>query len=226
MILGRGSTESVPGSLESLVTLITQDFPRANYENIDYPATDETISDSYFIGRVAATKQLISYCKKCPLSKIVLLGYSQGALCIDDAITGSSGNEYLGNLSAPLVPISVAESVTAIVLYGNPRHMPHEPYNVFNPTQNATGKYPKTDQKLAYWNQIVGSVTADYCNVGDPVCASGDNITAHGSYVDVWNYNAANFVKSKILGYSFEQYETETRSSYQILKKTKWETHG
>ena len=102
MILGRGSTESVPGSLESLVTLITQDFPRANYENIDYPATDETISDSYFIGRVAATKQLISYCKKCPLSKIVLLGYSQ----VSPPTLNSSGFglTYIRELCASTMP--------------------------------------------------------------------------------------------------------------------------
>ncbi|KAJ5729779.1 uncharacterized protein N7483_004287 [Penicillium malachiteum] len=200
MILGRGSTETVPGSLESLVTLVTADFPEANYENIDYPATDETTSDSYFLGRVAAAKQLIAYREKCPESKIVVLGYSEGALCIDDAITGSSGNEYLGNVSQPLVPIDVTQSVTALVLYGNPRHMPYQPYNVFNLTQNVTGKYPKTKEKLAYFNKAIGSATADYCNVNDIVCASGTSLTAHESYTDVWNYDAAAFIKSKILG--------------------------
>ncbi|KAJ5640743.1 hypothetical protein N7528_000368 [Penicillium herquei] len=187
MILGRGSTESVPGSLESL-------------ESIDYPATDETTSDSYFVGRAAAAKQLIAYREKCPESKIVILGYSEGSLCIDDAITGSSGNEYLGNVSQPLVPIDVAQSVTALVLYGNPRHMPYQPYNIFNLTQNVTGKYPKTQEKLAYFNKAIGSATADYCNVNDIVCASGTSLTAHESYTDVWNYNAADFIKSKILG--------------------------
>lgn len=80
LILARGTTESYPGTLGSLAFLIMTDFPSANYENLIYPATDESGSDSYFEGRRSFETQLYNYTTRCPNSSVVVAGYSQVSL--------------------------------------------------------------------------------------------------------------------------------------------------
>lgn len=43
------------------------------------------------------------------------------------------------------------------------------------------------------------NVIADFCNAGDPVCASGDDLDAHMEYPEYWDTTAATFVKQKLL---------------------------
>lgn len=79
LIIARGSTESYPGTLGALADLIIGNITSgsADYENVIYPAVDETSSDSYFIGRAAFASQLKTYADACRDSKIVILSYSQ-----------------------------------------------------------------------------------------------------------------------------------------------------
>lgn len=77
LLLARGTTETYPGSLETLAELVTAANPGADYENIIYPATQETDTDSYPIGRAASRAQVTAYVEKCPDAKIVILAYSQ-----------------------------------------------------------------------------------------------------------------------------------------------------
>lgn len=79
IMIARGTTESYPGSLETLAELITGNNDHTTYENIIYPATDETTTDSYLIGKKAVGKQLADYVKRCENteSKLVVLAYSQ-----------------------------------------------------------------------------------------------------------------------------------------------------
>lgn len=103
LILARGTTESEPGSLETLAELITDNNPGTDYENVNYPATDETTTDSYFEGIVAATNQFTAYAELCLDSQIVVLAYSQGAMVIGDMLVGGGGDPdgILGNATAP-----------------------------------------------------------------------------------------------------------------------------
>lgn len=79
IMIARGTTESYPGSLETLAELITGNNDQTTYENIIYPATDETTTNSYHIGKKAVGKQLADYVKRCENteSKLVVLAYSQ-----------------------------------------------------------------------------------------------------------------------------------------------------
>lgn len=83
ILIARGTTESYPGSLETLAELITANNPDTTYENLVYPATDETSTDSYHIGKKAARKQLSSFVERCGHtdSRLVVLAYSQ--VCIN-----------------------------------------------------------------------------------------------------------------------------------------------
>lgn len=100
-IIARGTTEGYPGSLGSLVDILLAKFPNSNYEDIVYPATQETSTDSYWQGLANGTQQFTSYADKCPDSKIVLMGYSQGALVVGDLLAGGGNNSELGNMTTP-----------------------------------------------------------------------------------------------------------------------------
>lgn len=148
-IIARGTTESYPGSLGSLVDILLAKFPNSNYEDIIYPATQETSTDSYWQGLVNGTQQIKSYADNCPDSKIVIMGYSQGALVVGDILAGGGNNSALGNTTTPpyidsatygqrgkwddvglsRVPLLMLGIVNAVLLYGDPRHMPNQSFN-------------------------------------------------------------------------------------------------
>lgn len=100
-IIARGTTEGYPGSLGSLVDILLAKFPNSNYEDIIYPATQETTTDSYWQGLANGTQQIKSYADNCPDSKIVIMGYSQGALVVGDLLAGGGNDSELGNMTTP-----------------------------------------------------------------------------------------------------------------------------
>lgn len=156
-------------------------------------------------------------------------------MIVADALAGGGGDDILGNLTAPIdfqigkhsmLRMSIWVSlltfelfiVDALVLYGDPRHAPHQPYDegfntssvtgvshdlylsslctIINPSQ--TQKYPRPKFQVQHLTKYYGNVIQDYCNVGDPVCASGDNITAHLVYPEIWDTTAAAWVQGML----------------------------
>ena len=108
-MLARGTTESYPGTTYSMAELVAENTTlSSNYENIIYPAVDESGSDSYFIGRAAVGGQVNAYAKACPRSKIVLISYSQGAMIVGDALAGGGGDSTLGSATEPLISQEVS----------------------------------------------------------------------------------------------------------------------
>ncbi|KAJ5160425.1 uncharacterized protein N7482_007429 [Penicillium canariense] len=215
ILIARGTTESYPGSLSTLAELITANNKDTTYENLVYPATDETSTDSYHIGKTVVRKQLTSFVERCGHSdsKLVVLAYSQGAMVIADTLAGGGGDSTLGNMTDPISfdigkhskiakfyahgrGANRSDAVDALVLYGDPRHAPYQPYNQGLNTFNVTGKYPRAEFQVQHLTDNYGHMIHDFCNVGDPVCASGSNITAHMVYPDIWDQTAANWVQS------------------------------
>ncbi|KAK1640756.1 Alpha/Beta hydrolase protein [Colletotrichum phormii] len=177
----RGTTLSYPGSLITVIDPLMEAFPNSNYEDIVYPATDESG-------------------KACPESKIVLMGYSQGAMVLGDILAGGGDGNILGNYTKPQFDAhTVGDHIAAILLYGNPRHMPNHTYNVGNASAfGATGKYPRTAGQLASFNVFADRVH-DYCNYHDGVCdASGSNLTAHMAYSSDYDTQAVAWLESKL----------------------------
>ncbi|ATZ51287.1 hypothetical protein BCIN_06g07010 [Botrytis cinerea B05.10] len=199
LILARGTTEGYPGTLKTLAELITDANPGTDYESVIYPATDETSTNSYAEGLLAARNQFTAYAELCEDSKIVFLAYSQGAMVVGDMLAGGGGDTILGAGNGSL-PISskIGDRMTALVLYGDPRHIPNESFDVGN--NNVTGKYPRTASQISVIENQYSSKIADYCNIGDPVCASGNNITAHGVYPQTWDTTAAAWVQTILDG--------------------------
>lgn len=110
-VIARGSTQSYPGWPFDMFQLVADNMTAsANYEDIIYPATNETSTDSYFVGRTAVGAQVNAYAAACPDSKIVLGSYSQGCLIVGDALAGGGGQEYLGNATEPLISEAVGKN--------------------------------------------------------------------------------------------------------------------
>ncbi|GAQ45821.1 hypothetical protein AtubIFM57143_006305 [Aspergillus tubingensis] len=194
MMLARGTTESYPGLLGSLTDLVMDAIPGSDYENIIYPATQEGSTPSYEEGIYNGTAQLKAYVKACPETKVVLFGYSQGAMVVSDMLAGGGDNGTLGNITAPAVDPETGSHIAAVLLYGDPRHMPNQTYNVGDVT--ATGKYPRTPEQLAALSMYADRLH-DYCDDKDGVCdAAGTNLSAHLAYATIWDKVAATWVES------------------------------
>jgi|ERR1700712_2327945 cutinase len=118
---------------------------------VNYPASEDFVS-SASAGAADANARVQSTVASCPNTKVVLGGYSQGALVVDliTAIPLSIG----GFTPAPLAP-ELADHVAAVAVFGNP-----------------LGRYvgaPLTAVSPAY-----GPKTADICAQGDPICSPGN----------------------------------------------------
>ncbi|KAL1860350.1 hypothetical protein Daus18300_009263 [Diaporthe australafricana] len=199
-MVARGSTMTYPGFpydvFESVAANMTA---TTNYENIIYPATNETATDSYFLGRAAAGAQVNAYAEACPDSKIVLGSYSQGCLIVGDALAGGGGHEYyLGNSTAPLITEANGKNIIANIFFGNPRHIPYENYDFGANPLNATGY--QIDNLDSRYSGIIG----DWCNYGDSVCspAATNFLALHTAYDADYSTVAAEWTLEKIGQYA------------------------
>jgi cutinase len=124
---------------------------------VNYPATEDFAS-SASIGGNDASAHVQSMAASCPNTKMVLGGYSQGALVIDliTAIPVSFG----GFTPSPM-PAEVADHVAAVAVLGNPldRYV----------GSSLTAVSPQYADK-----------TIDLCAPGDPICSPSGGMSAPG----------------------------------------------
>lgn len=114
---------------------------------------------------------------KCPSTKLVLGGYSQGASVID-IVTGTPiGGVGWGNS----LPAEYADQVVAVAVFGNAATRMGGPIT----TQSA----------------LFGGKAIDLCNPGDPICheGPGNAWTDHtDGYIPALTSQAANFVAGRL----------------------------
>lgn len=120
---------------------------------VNYPAT-QAFAASAQEGADDLVAHVHDMIGRCPDTRLVLGGFSQGAGVVD--------------LAAPAMPPQAAEHVAAIALFGNPtsplaRTLSGAAFAPIGPPYSAK--------------------TTDVCAQGDPTCSGGGNIMAHSSYV-------------------------------------------
>lgn len=92
MIVARGTTEDQnsyngTGLMHKIVESVQGRLKGSWAEGVVYPATlNQPSSNS--AGNLAMTNQITAYAQACPNSKIVLMGYSQGAQVLGDTVSG------------------------------------------------------------------------------------------------------------------------------------------
>ena len=115
-----------------------------------YPATEDW-PPSAAAGAGDASAHVLSMVASCPKTKLVLGGYSQGAMVID-LIT--IARMSLAGFTAATLPADAADHVAAVAVFGNP-----------------TDKYlggPVSEISPWYGHKAI-----DLCAPGDPVCTPG-----------------------------------------------------
>jgi cutinase len=137
---------------------------------VDYPATEDFAS-SASIGANDARAHVQYMATTCPNTRIVLAGYSQGALVID--LITAIPVSFAGFTPAPMPP-EVASHVAAVAVFGNP-------------LDRFVGA-PLTAVSPVYADKAV-----DLCVAADPICSPGEGLSpptrdemfsaAHLSYV-------------------------------------------
>lgn len=147
-------------------------------------------------------QQLQAYAAKCPNSKLVMSGYSEGAQVVGDIMAGGGGN-----YDSACTPTSMIDAfsdavcqLAAIMTFGNPRHVANAPYNADSGVAGV-GSFPRTQDQAA---TLAGysSKLHDWCNINDPVCAEGLGTNQaepfHTNYFDLVTSEAASWALSKI----------------------------
>lgn len=96
IIAARGSQEDAgPGRIGELAQHIISRVPDSDIRSVNYPAKfddDESYAHSEHQGTLAMTRLVRNYVEMCRHSKVVLLGFSQGAQVVGDVLCGSSSD--------------------------------------------------------------------------------------------------------------------------------------
>lgn len=139
---------------------------------VNYPATDAFASSSA-AGANDASGHVQSMAATCPNTRMVLGGYSQGALVMD--------------LITQQMPANVANHVAAVAVFGNPS----------NTSDMAKGL--SMGRPIPAVGPLYTPKTIDMCVPGDPICSNGGTMLQHVLYVQTGMTNqAATFVAGRL----------------------------
>lgn len=175
----RGTSEPAKNQLVSPVArAITQALPRDSAQTVDiaYPASgDMGASGAEGVRRLVDT--LNQQAERCPLQRIVVLAYSQGAMVAGDALE-SPADRAVGRASGE-VSDAANRQIEAVVLYADPRFRGSAPYNAGDFSPEANGLLARAEDALAPYADRLRS----FCVADDFICQGGSfNETGHVQY--------------------------------------------
>lgn len=147
--------------------------------DLEYPA-DTAVKEGATYGTRALVDTLNLQADSCPEQGFVLLGYSQGALIVGDAL--AAPNDRLVGKSVGEVDTDAASRVLAVVLYGDPRFVGSEPFAVGDFDPGVNGLLPRPAGSLSDYADRL----RDYCVADDFICQSTLALeeAGHAAYYD------------------------------------------
>ncbi|SPJ78322.1 related to acetylxylan esterase precursor [Fusarium torulosum] len=201
IFLAKGNNEPEPGRQGKLAGAICSGLKSCDYEDIHFnnplPAP---FCDSVTEGVVNGKKQITAYNKRCPDSKLVVSGYSQGAQVVGDILGGGGGvffqdcvEEDIAGLSPKSRP---GNKIVAAMVFGDTRHTVDQPFNVLSGA-GKNGLFPRPADQLANLASY-GDVFRNYCVETDPICAQGEEVQTHLNYFDIYSNQVAAWVKERV----------------------------
>jgi len=170
----RGTGEPTRGQLLSPVAeLIADAHDDVEVVDLDYPA-DTDVKEGGTLGVRLLIDTLNVQAESCPAQSFALLGYSQGALVIGDALASPDARMVGATVGA--LNDAAASAVRAVVLYGDPRFLGSEPFDRgdFDPAVN--GLLPRPAGSLDGF----GDRLLDYCAAADFICQSSLDLNEEG----------------------------------------------
>ncbi|KAH0841233.1 carbohydrate esterase family 5 protein [Fonsecaea pedrosoi] len=199
--LARGNNEPYPGRQGDLVAATCDHVANCGYEDLIYSAlyTDLSCQTTYD-GTIAGFMQMTAYADRCPNSKLILAGYSQGAQIVTDILGGGGGVSFNGCIQPSTPPLDPTTSpgnrLSAVITFGNTRHTANQPYNYGNGSSR-DGLFPRSGDMLTALDAYA-AITRDWCLDVDPICANNSNgiVASHLGYYNVYSDEAAAWIKS------------------------------
>ncbi|KAH8711922.1 Alpha/Beta hydrolase protein [Phaeosphaeriaceae sp. PMI808] len=200
----RGSDEPYPGRQGNITALICSRLGSndCNFENIEYPAKStgwgkDAWCKSANKGALAGQAQMRSFSQKCPNTRLILLGFSQGASVAQDILGGGGGKVFeCEQPSNPAMDATTApgSNIVAAVTFGAVSRSRNQNFTIGDGV-NFDGRRARTPSQLTALNKF-SNVLRDYCHHGDPMCAVGsqpestwahlDYFLAHNEEVVAW----------------------------------------
>lgn len=145
---------------------------------VNYPASFNFFTTAE--GANDAAAQIVAVSSRCPATRVVLGGYSQGAAVVAMLAAVPPLGSAIGEIgSAPPLAVPFADNVSAAAVFGNPSAR-------FGTPLSTTG--------------LLAGRTIDLCNPNDPICsATGSSREAHDGYeFPPFNEEAAGFVAGRV----------------------------
>ncbi|KAK4189324.1 cutinase-domain-containing protein [Podospora australis] len=188
LIVARGSTEAPGlGRIGVVAQNVTLMLPGTSIAAVTYPATFSDYFKSAATGSDQFEKLILEHVAACPDTKIALLGYSQGAHALMDAICGSSLEKYFVE---PNLTKAYEENVVASVLFGDPSHTLGAPWN-YGTSNKSTVLFPRNN--ITACEKFAPTIRS-WCDTGDVYCDAGNNTRTHGSYFANYTLDATEFI--------------------------------
>ncbi|TDZ28940.1 Acetylxylan esterase 2 [Colletotrichum spinosum] len=182
IIVARGSLEAQgAGLLGNIANKSAAQIPGAVVTPLIYPAQLDPYPPSVSAGVANMTNLLNQQIQACPQTKIVLMGYSQGAQVSLDTLCGTADgpNFNATQAQAPTIGMKIA----AIVTFGDPTSIANQTFQ--RGTAKKDGIFPRRDFSSC---SGLTSRIASFCDETDLFCASGQNLTVHLSYFQNQRY--------------------------------------
>lgn len=214
-IIARGTTEPQgPGDSGRVVERIIERIENSSYESVVYPATftDPYHTQSIKNGSDAARKAIADYAEKCPDGKMALIGYSQGAQVMGNAICGDrpgwlndtiiadepvfqllvgDQGDYLEFEDGPGVDQElISGKIVSLVLFGDPTFGANASFA--EGTAESDGFWPRDWAACDH----ADSFTRSYCDDGDIICGASSEYVdgVHVQYLQSHGEDAVEFV--------------------------------
>jgi len=110
IFLARGNNEPYPGRQSRLVMALCDGLSSCGYEDLVYSALyTDLYCQTVYDGTIAGFTQMSAYANRCPKSKLILGGYSQGGQIATD-ILGGGGGTLFNDCIQPTTPALDRES--------------------------------------------------------------------------------------------------------------------
>ncbi|KAJ9316528.1 CAZyme family CE5 [Paecilomyces variotii] len=201
--LARGTSEPYPGTQGQLVNATCSQLSNCDYEDIIYPATSNSTDGfcwSVESGVQNGTQQLIDYANRCPDSKLVISGYSQGAQVVTDILGGGGGQLWdlcKQSASAALdTSTNASRNLAAAIVFGDTRHTANQSYNLLSGWD--INGYAIRTQNMLDALDVYASRIRSYCDKNDPICCRGHDLNTHLTYLTNYTDDAASWLVSTI----------------------------
>ncbi|KAK3306286.1 cutinase [Chaetomium strumarium] len=180
------------GTSQGLVNMVKQAYAGSTSEAINYPACGGqaqcggvSYDQSAQRGTQAVVQAVTSLNQRCPNTKIVLIGYSQGGQIMDNALCGGAGATLAG---------AALSAVKAAIFMGDPHNVAGLPYNVGTCRAQGFAARPRGFQ----CSPASPSIIQSYCDSTDPYCCNGNDANSHQQYVNKYGQQALAFIRSKL----------------------------